>query len=253
MTTRSVTECPEARSAGLLTEQVGDELVIFDGETNEAHALKPLAAAVFAAADGATTTAGLAVIASTKLGQVVEVADVEVALAELDERSLLVDADPIGISRRRMLQVSGAAAAGVLVTSAVAPAFAAAASSHCNSNPGSAPGGWSDMAILFTDGHGHYYQAKWDGPNNAPDCGTFALGGCGSNWPPSGYTVTLLSSCPTGLTFSFGQSAGTVKVNMPAGYTLVGYMVHNGTYGCSRFVTCNTGNTGCVTIGVVNP
>ena len=254
MTKRSANGYPEARSDGLLTEAVGDELVIFDTETNEAHALKPLAAAVFAACDGSTPATELAAHVSAKLGRVVDVAEVDAAVVELEETGLLVDAEGVsGISRRRMLQVSGVAAAGVLVTSAVAPAFAAAASTV-----GTEPAGWSDMAILFSEvigGTTYYYQAKWDGAGSSPTCGTFTLGGCNSLWADvdSSYGVTILATCPTSLGFSFGAT-NTVQVTLPSNYTLVGYMYHNGnlnnpTYGqCSGFI--DQGGTGTVVLNV---
>src|SRR4029077_4810535 len=142
-TKRSMNGFPEARSHGLLTENVGDELVIFDSESSEAHALKPLAAAVFAGSDGNTAPSELAAIASKKLAQAVDVPQVEEALAELEDLGLLVDSEASGISRRHLLQVGGVAVAGALVTSTLVPAIAAA-STTCDIS------GLSQFGILVT-------------------------------------------------------------------------------------------------------
>src|SRR5579859_4874757 len=66
-------EFPKARTADLVTERVGDELVVYDGRSSEAHCLSPLASAVFVAADGKTSTADLAAIASRQINEPVDV------------------------------------------------------------------------------------------------------------------------------------------------------------------------------------
>jgi hypothetical protein len=116
-----------ARSQGLLVEQLDDETVIYDTESKEAHCLSPLAAAVFAGADGSTGVKGLAERAGSSMGEPVDVKQVEAALSQLEERGLLV-APPGGISRRQLIRRTAAATAAVsaapMITSIVTPSFA---------------------------------------------------------------------------------------------------------------------------------
>jgi hypothetical protein len=256
MTERTLSGCPEARTDGLLIEAVGDELVIFDSVSNEAHALTPLAAQVFAAADGSSSTDELAVLVSAKLGQRYVVADVDAALDELRARDLLVGAAPGGMSRRRLLQVGGVAAAGALVTTALAPAYAAA-SSGCVNQPTTLPSGFSDMAIIVSalvNGQTVYYALKWDAGTNAPafaGCAPFAVGGCGG-WP-YGYTFATFPNCPTNgqppTGFSVAYSSPDLYITVPAPYTLVGWVAHNGTYGCTGLCTVTVNSSGCTSVG----
>ena len=78
---------PLARSEGLLIEHVGDETVVLDTESKQAHCLSPLAAAVFEGADGTTGVEDLAERISSD--EPVSVQQVGAALAQLEERGLL--------------------------------------------------------------------------------------------------------------------------------------------------------------------
>jgi hypothetical protein len=236
---RSVNKCPEARSDSLLTEQVGDELVIFDGDTNEAHALKPLAAVVFTACDGSTPVAELAAIASAKLGQLVEAEHVEAALTELEDCGLLVDSTPDGMSRRRLLQVGGAAAAGVLVSSALVPALAAA-SVTCQIS------GLSQFGILIYDGTNYFFvtaglAGAGNGSTVSGACSTDLGGNSGGNgengvcWHnatslpgPDGTYHTLASCSSYSESISFTVSGSDLVYTLPSGTQLVGWWAHNG-------------------------
>jgi hypothetical protein len=120
---------PVARSDGLLVEQVGDETVVLDTESHQAHCLSPLAAAVFGGADGRTRVEDIAGLAGAAIDEDVSVDQVEAALAQLDERGLLDrPALPGGISRRALVRRTAVATATVsaapLITSIVTPAFA---------------------------------------------------------------------------------------------------------------------------------
>ena len=134
MDRRNSLEFALARSDGLLVEQIDAETVVYDSESKEAHCLSPLAAAVFAEADGRTDDAALAATASSRLGEPVDEAEVGIALAHLDERGLLV-APPNGISRRQMMvrtaAVTATVSAAPMITSIVTPAHAASPGRSC--------------------------------------------------------------------------------------------------------------------------
>jgi hypothetical protein len=126
---------PLARSdEGLLVEPIGDETVIYDAESKEAHCLGPLAAVVFANCDGHTTIERLASLSAERLGEPVEVEDVLDALAQLEERELMaVPVTPRGgdLSRRDLMRRSAGVAAGALITTVVAPNAIAAQTATC--------------------------------------------------------------------------------------------------------------------------
>lgn len=139
---------PAARTAGLLVERVGDETVIYDTETKQAHCLKPLAAFVFEAADGSSDAARVAALATERLGERIDSTQVLDAVAQLEQVGLLasplvVVASDERISRRaavKRIGAFGAAATSIpLVMSIVAPAAAFASGvptgcTGCNKN-----------------------------------------------------------------------------------------------------------------------
>ena len=100
---------PVARDEDLLVEHLGDETVVYDNRTKEAHCLSPLAAVVFGQCDGRTTVEGLAELATERLGEPVDEAGVIDALAQLQERDLLAIPPRDGLSRRQMIGKSAAA------------------------------------------------------------------------------------------------------------------------------------------------
>jgi hypothetical protein len=118
---------PQSRTEGLIVEVIGDEAVVFDEESKEAHRLSPLASIVFARADGSTNVKDLAAIATERLGQTVDIAQVEAALALLEERGLMARSSK-KISRRAMLMKAGGVAAAAwatpIITSIMTPAYA---------------------------------------------------------------------------------------------------------------------------------
>jgi hypothetical protein len=244
----------------LLTEHVGDELVIFDSETNEAHALKPLAAAVFEAADGRTSIVDLAASSGAKLGRKVEISDLEAALTELESVGLLSAARVSdGVSRRRLLEVGGVAAAGVLVSSALVPAYAAASTTACLPTTGGTLCQISQFGVIVKDASGNYYAytgtvtgSGTGSTVSSPTCVTsVSLGGVSqchcfhNNSSPYGYT---LSACPTSpAVISFNSGASGIAVEVASGYTLVGWFAHQGTC-CYGLETSCSGKTGCVQI-----
>lgn len=125
---KSIISNPVARDDGLLIEAVGDETVIYDIESKEAHCLKALAAVVFAHADGQTSAADIAELAGYRLGQSFSEADVADAISQLETRALLDTPLRVtqGVSRReavRRFATAGVAAAAVptLITTILAP------------------------------------------------------------------------------------------------------------------------------------
>src|SRR4051794_10833547 len=116
---KTASTVPAARSDGLLVQTLGDETVIYDTESKEAHCLKPLAAIVFVCSDGRATVADIAGAAEARLGHAVSEADVADAVGQLGSVGLLQTALVVragnglvarhggGVSRREMLRRVG--------------------------------------------------------------------------------------------------------------------------------------------------
>jgi hypothetical protein len=122
---------PTARSEELLIQHVDSETVAYDERTKTAHALRPLAAAVFMYADGNNTVEEIAELASYRLDQAVTPAEVSEAVEQLDACDLLDTPAGIlsgGVSRRTALKTLAAAGAGTMLVSSIAAPFASAAS-----------------------------------------------------------------------------------------------------------------------------
>jgi hypothetical protein len=117
---------PLARSEDLVVEELGDELLVYDLTTDQAHALGATAARVWRACDGKTD----AVAFRVELG--LDRETVTRALDELHANGLLDEGAELapGISRRdlskRVAKVGGAVAATPLIVSLAAPLPAAA-------------------------------------------------------------------------------------------------------------------------------
>lgn len=137
---------PVARSDDLLVEQVGDETVVYDLETKQAHCLKPLASFVFARSDGQTAIKELVSLANEQFGTPISVEQLADTVDELESAGLL-QRPPVlvqtGISRRDMVRkvaFAGATAtvAGTMVTTIGAPTALAACSNQgagCSCDP----------------------------------------------------------------------------------------------------------------------
>jgi len=131
-------QLPPGRREGLIVETLGDELLVYDSDTNRAHSLNAVAAAVWEECDGARSADAVA--------QAVGVTEDEVwrALTQLDERGLLEGELPRRLSgpeysrrqavRRMGLIGASAAFAAPLVKSIVVPTAAQAGASCAGIN-----------------------------------------------------------------------------------------------------------------------
>lgn len=128
---------PSARTAEILAEEFGDELLVYDQRSNRVHCLSAAACRVWRACDGSTTAEQL----GPALGLDTEL--VARALEELEACELLEG----GVTRReataRLARIGAAAAAGPLIYSIAAPPPALAVTQNtCNrvTGPGASPG-----------------------------------------------------------------------------------------------------------------
>jgi hypothetical protein len=184
---------PRVREEGLLVERLDTETVVYDTTTREAHCLAPLAAVVFAHADGRTPLESLASHAEETLGEPVSTEQVESALTQLSEARLLDEPEETRLSsRRQMIRRSatfGAAAVGAsLVTSIVTPVAASAAS--CN--VGAPCSSKTDCGPNPTNGSCHCAGTSTfcAGANKVPSC----CGVCAIN-SPMGCRCTQSAGC----------------------------------------------------------
>jgi hypothetical protein len=135
---------PVARTEDLLVEEIHDETVVFDTRSREAHCLSPLATLVFANCDGETSVEDLAALATDAIGEPVDTGKVHEALAQLEERSLLMTVAPDGVaqnglSRRQVLKrgavTGGLVASAPLITSVFPPPAVAGSTASCGGPP----------------------------------------------------------------------------------------------------------------------
>jgi hypothetical protein len=117
---------PKARTDGVLTEPVEDELIVYDRERHLAHRLNATAALVWRNCDGQRTIAELARLVSQQCGQEIDEDVTRLALLRLNEADLLAGSAEIAntLSRRaavrRLARMSGIVLLPV-VTTIVAP------------------------------------------------------------------------------------------------------------------------------------
>ncbi len=139
---------PTARKSGLVVQEVPDEVLIYDLDTNKAHCLNKTAAAVWQSCDGTRSINDIVGVLETTTGAKVSDEIVWLAIDQLNENNLLeneIKADFGGQSRRDVLKKLGLATVVALpiVASLVAPSAALAsqscgctASSQCGSTKG---------------------------------------------------------------------------------------------------------------------
>ena len=117
---------PLARSEDLIVEEIGDEVLVYDQTTNQAHSLGASAARVWRACDGKTGADALGIEVGLEHETVARALD-ELRACNLLDRGTVTGS---GITRRDMgvkvAKLGGAAAAVPLIVSLAAPLPAAA-------------------------------------------------------------------------------------------------------------------------------
>jgi hypothetical protein len=129
---------PLSRTDDLLTEELDDELLVYDEQQNIACRLNPTAALVWRSANGERTVEDLVALVREEVTELADADLVMVALDQLETHGLLAsgykirDPDEVRLSRRRFIRrvgvVGTAAMALPVVQSVVAPTLAAAQS-----------------------------------------------------------------------------------------------------------------------------
>ena len=132
---------PIARKAGLVIQEVPDELLVYDLDTNKAHCLNQSAAMIWRSCDGNNTISEIADLVGTQAGGKVTEDFVWLAIDQLSENKLLekeITVDFEGRSRREAIKKIGLATmiAVPIIASLVAPQSALAAASCACVNPG---------------------------------------------------------------------------------------------------------------------
>ena len=144
---------PLARTAGLLTETLDDEVLVYDLDGDTALHLNRTAALVWRSCDGRRTVAELVTLVHHELGVAVDEDVVLMALDTLVDHGLIIsgyderDGGAVALSRRRFFRRVGAVGAAALnapvVYSALVPPAAAALST--GGGGGGGGGGGSDF------------------------------------------------------------------------------------------------------------
>ena len=121
---------PKIRT-GLNVTELGSELIVFDSATSNAHCLDKVGGAVFLACRDGDSLESL----EEKLGADYSEEAIQIALAQLEELSLLENSSE-GVTRRQALEAMGVAVLGVVVASVAAPSPVAAQSCvRCRLDP----------------------------------------------------------------------------------------------------------------------
>jgi hypothetical protein len=126
---RLLQEKPLARKEGLVIQEMPDEVLVYDLETNKAHCLNETAAFVWNSCDGKKSVADITKLFGNQSGKPVEENLVWLAIDQLNENNLLAQelkADFQGQTRREVIKKVGLAAVIALpiVSSLVAPTAA---------------------------------------------------------------------------------------------------------------------------------
>jgi hypothetical protein len=103
---------PVARRNGLVVQEVPDEVLVYDLDTNKAHCLNKAAAAVWKSCDGTKSVSDIARVVEIELGSNVNDDFVWLAIDQLGENNLLdgeMRSTFAGQTRREVLRKIGLA------------------------------------------------------------------------------------------------------------------------------------------------
>ncbi len=133
------TQIPVARKEGLVIQEMSDEVLVYDLDSNKAHCLNQTAATVWKSCDGKNSVSDISKLFGSQSGKAVNEDLIWLAIDQLNEKNLLageISAKYAGDNRREIIKKVGLAAlvALPLVTSLVAPK-SVSAQSRCL-NPG---------------------------------------------------------------------------------------------------------------------
>jgi hypothetical protein len=132
---------PKARRNGLVVQDVTDEVLVYDLDTNKAHCLNQSAAIVWKSCDGTRSVAEIARLVESETGGSVNDDFVWLAIDQLNDSSLMesaVRSSFAGESRREVIKKIGLATMIGLpvIASLVAPQSALASNSCACVTPG---------------------------------------------------------------------------------------------------------------------
>ena len=131
---------PKARTRELVVQNLPDEVLVYDLESNKAHCLNKPASFIWSACDGKNSVADIALLASSEFGSGVSEDYVGFALDQLGENSLLEENNYIIPTEQRREWIKRVGMASVValpvIASLVAPQSALAAQSCACVNPG---------------------------------------------------------------------------------------------------------------------
>ncbi len=203
---------PRRRTDGLLLQQTGDDLVVFDQQRNLSHSLNRTAALIFEHADGTKSIADLVAILQAELNETADEDLVLMTLAKLHRAHLLEEAvadrgaEALRASRRRFVRKIGLVGSLTLLLPAVetimAPRSAMAQSGPVTSCDSDCDSGCQSACD----------SACGTGCSCACDsgCATACSGGCNSACVcacDSGCGTSCLSACSSACACDFCASA----------------------------------------------
>jgi hypothetical protein len=131
-------QCPVARKSGLVVQEMPDEVLVYDLDSNKAHCLNQSAAMIWRSCDGTNSVSEIAKLVGAQANGKVTEDFVWLAIDQLSENNLLerqLASNFQGQSRREVIKKIGLASmiAIPVIASLVAPQSALAAQS-CNCN-----------------------------------------------------------------------------------------------------------------------
>jgi len=144
---------PLARTEGLVVQELGDESLVYDRESDVAHCLSSVAARVWRGCDGARDLDALAAFAGASQALVADAVD------ELREKNLLAGEPPTdgspapgvnvyGVNRRQALGRLAKMGAGAAAIPLIVSAMAASPASAASVGPGAPCGGVTGNTCL---------------------------------------------------------------------------------------------------------